>query len=1036
MGVGLFACGEPRATSGAREELDTHTAALGVSGVEVVMDNVLPPPRYGTCVVDSARDALVCSGLDEVLVHGLAGRADTWHAEITPSSYFMVDMPTRARVVAFVESAGLVGVSKVGGLAVDLRPGSPPWRMYPAVSYDSKRQHAILIGGARRDGSWEGLTSLWDGDAWTRGADAPALTWPSAVYWPSADRTMLVGGDANGAPMMSLWDGASWSPAVPAEAPGFADGEHGYYRVVLDPATRDPLLLLGRPGGSARWLWQGGAWLPQAPLPEIDDVTSVAWDEERGALLLQGGRWRLDATGLSSRYQTPPRGGSLTYDGATRELVALGGNWGQQHWRAPSGTSDWRWRDNIPGKTSTPRSMGLTYDSVNQRLVHVDSSSQVYVYHAGSWAAGPPLPELPWSDLLDTAQAEAVIATESGYHRLRGDNWSFLAPHGGTFEQSCGAVFAGRLLQFGSNSTQGLSRMSVLAYEDGAWTPLGGEEAGAECLHRRLVLESRNERVLTYRVNDYNNSSTFEPVWRLDQEQWQHWDGDGERGKLNGDVDCVHDDDRGVTSCLVDEGIVEHVRDRWVMVAPIAQPYPSDRAESALDPARGKTVWIAETGTWEWDGTSWRRALEQGREGAALFVPDADGGGAVWCFGAEGASRWDGSAWSPPRGSAAPAGVLAYDYAKRQVIGVHDGKTWRWQGEGWQEIGSAPVLAAGAHYMTMVGDPSRARVALYQGGTQFDGAIWEWDGEQWQRMSWLAGPPPSDRPLRLVYDERFGVLFNNGGAVWSWSGTAWTLLVSDTVSRACSGDYHPGVTGPFCLYRASGTQGATLRLVVRGSVCSSDADCRDGFCTDGVCCNRQRCGTCETCNGLTPGYCSAVTSTEDPDTCPASEQKACSAQGRCEAGLGASCTQDDECGVGSCVEGVCCNRACDGVCESCRGDRNVAGAGLCSALREGCAPYSCDGYATLVGADRAPIACDRNLRCAGNECLQRCASVNDCVDGFVCDSAGACVAPSVDVREEEGCSCHTASRSDLGWPVWLLTWMLLRRRARRTEAVD
>ena len=172
-------------------------------------------------------------------------------------------------------------------------------------------------------------------------------------------------------------------------------------------------------------------------------------------------------------------------------------------------------------------------------------------------------------------------------------------------------------------------------------------------------------------------------------------------------------------------------------------------------------------------------------------------------------------------------------------------------------------------------------------------------------------------------------------------------------------------------------------------------------------------------------------------------------------GLGsATCSTSADCELGPCVDGVCCNRACDGACESCneagsvgtcvtvagkpRGTRTCGGSGTCAeAICDGFTPRSCGKFAhafetkcaeptcsgalfTTIGycdgrgacavpttASCAPFACDPN------GCLTTCttkagASVG-CAEGFLCKD-GKCVAPAAGaICADDGLSSRSAT---------------------------
>ncbi len=99
--------------------------------------------------------------------------------------------------------------------------------------------------------------------------------------------------------------------------------------------------------------------------------------------------------------------------------------------------------------------------------------------------------------------------------------------------------------------------------------------------------------------------------------------------------------------------------------------------------------------------------------------------------------------------------------------------------------------------------------------------------------------------------------------------------------------------------------------------------------------------------------------------------------------LGASCTSDEYCDSGHCVDGVCCESACDGICRSC----SVPGSeGLCLPAPDG-TPCS-DGN-----------ACNGQEVCLMQECVSgeplQCDDGNPCTDD-ACDPSSGCVYTPVD----------------------------------------
>jgi len=101
---------------------------------------------------------------------------------------------------------------------------------------------------------------------------------------------------------------------------------------------------------------------------------------------------------------------------------------------------------------------------------------------------------------------------------------------------------------------------------------------------------------------------------------------------------------------------------------------------------------------------------------------------------------------------------------------------------------------------------------------------------------------------------------------------------------------------------------------------------------------------------------------------------------------GEQCEADDECSTGYCADGVCCNSACNGTCESC----DAPG-------QEGqCTPYA---YGTDPESECPTPACYDALH-----------------ERFVCDGASACQVEisecgSYNCDDEKG--CYTECRTDL-----------------------
>lgn len=177
-----------------------------------------------------------------------------------------------------------------------------------------------------------------------------------------------------------------------------------------------------------------------------------------------------------------------------------------------------------------------------------------------------------------------------------------------------------------------------------------------------------------------------------------------------------------------------------------------------------------------------------------------------------------------------------------------------------------------------------------------------------------------------------------------------------------------------------------------GTTCGADGECLYKHCVDGVCCESTCATSCWSCNGAgTVGYCRFVANGgTDPGSCEGSH--ICNGVGTCVGAIGQPCTSAAQCTTPYCVDGVCCDSVCAGVCQAC----NVAGhVGACSPVPSGqrddypaaiCAgAYACSGSGTCLRPNG--IGCSADAQCISGTCA----------DGFCCDTAcdTACLSCSV-----------------------------------------
>lgn len=171
------------------------------------------------------------------------------------------------------------------------------------------------------------------------------------------------------------------------------------------------------------------------------------------------------------------------------------------------------------------------------------------------------------------------------------------------------------------------------------------------------------------------------------------------------------------------------------------------------------------------------------------------------------------------------------------------------------------------------------------------------------------------------------------------------------------------------------------RAAPAGQPCEVASQCASGHCVEDVCCDTACNGLCTTC--ILPGAvgtCSPAAPGTDPHA---------------DCGAGGPC--DDVCDeTGACADRVgevCISPACnaDGthalVLTTC-----AEPGGACAETFADCAPYRCGE--TASGAPG---------------CLDTCASIDDCADGFACDPDGECrLRPDVAASDPEACALSAA----------------------------
>ncbi len=173
--------------------------------------------------------------------------------------------------------------------------------------------------------------------------------------------------------------------------------------------------------------------------------------------------------------------------------------------------------------------------------------------------------------------------------------------------------------------------------------------------------------------------------------------------------------------------------------------------------------------------------------------------------------------------------------------------------------------------------------------------------------------------------------------------------------------------------------GADEPLLRQGETCQDDAVCLSGFCADGVCCDVACDGLCQACTATGKGAgrdgdCGDIRSETDPeDEC---SPGACDGSGHCRRGDGHACADGAQCFSDHCVDGVCCDAACEGLCQACTAEKRGTGAGgECGPIAGGLDPDNeCPGITNCAPGGACSLlqtgsACAMDGECATGHCV-------------------------------------------------------------------
>jgi hypothetical protein len=188
-------------------------------------------------------------------------------------------------------------------------------------------------------------------------------------------------------------------------------------------------------------------------------------------------------------------------------------------------------------------------------------------------------------------------------------------------------------------------------------------------------------------------------------------------------------------------------------------------------------------------------------------------------FSLAGTLEWDGRTWTATAGAPFALTQLGMAFDGRSVIAVADGKTWRWDGAVWSDLGAVGTPAVAG--IRLAYDSARDRVVGFGGVSLVFASddTWEWDGASWTLMS-PAHRPPGRLNHALTYDEVAGEVLLFGGQqnlpatflqdTWSWNGVDWVQRTSSTAPPARGNHSLTAIDGTGLTVLCGGYDGATV----------------------------------------------------------------------------------------------------------------------------------------------------------------------------------------------------------------------------------
>jgi hypothetical protein len=805
----------------------------------------------------------------------------------------------------------------------------------------------------------------------------------SMVFDSTRNKFVIFGGRASsGYDLADIWE---WDPGASAFTDRTTSGgpsARSQHSMVFEKSTGKVLLFGGGLADSTSgatsislafgetWEWDAGtgAWTQLKPTsaPGARHDSALIWDSKRNRAVLFGGMQKPQAD----------------VDGIPQNDV----------WEWDPAKANWTLRTS-KGKQPTARwGHAMAYDPGRGMAVlaggeDLDTNLEL----ADLWDWDPN--SATWTQRLDGSEPNLPAARMYASLVTAQNRLDLLA--GLTLDQASGEEAASRELWELDPASATFTNRSVI--QNGPSPRAGHSIAFCPATGKTYVFGG--QRLDTSALLDYT-SALFDDLWEWDGTSWTEVQADV-RPPARASAAIAYDPYRkslvifagcssalsfsDTTKCFQDTWEWQSSTRKWTQLLPATSPdYLNLNGQSppqmVTDSGRGKLLLFGvaasnnSTAVWEWDGatTTWTNRTPA----PGSIIPNF---------------------YDPKTNSSDATTAATFDDA-RQKLFVFAGQSqwqgttsnsvfWEWDpvSAGWAFRDSGDIInlsygfgaAGGVAYDSL----RRRQVLLAADQTALD--TWELDpkGPTWYLRT-FSGDTPCGNYWPMAFDSKRGVMVLFCTRADGSSDATGTSDLTETWEYKVAN-----------LGNGEGCTAATAKT------------CASGFCVDGVCCSSAVCsGTCQSCSVVGhEGICTVATAgTEVPGSCPG---QACDSSGSCKVKNGTACSSASACASGFCVDGVCCENACDGTCVSC----NQSGrAGKCSAYSQGSDPETECTFG--LGACRATCngagACDYPR--AGTPCGTGCRS---------CDGNGMCA----DAPDASSCATGgaggaggTGGRSGLG----------------------